>query len=70
MKEKVVIILEIVFILGAFLFYIIKEEIPELKRQYGSSDKIINTKRYQNMIEINIDNAFLVFELSPYCLKR
>lgn len=56
MKEKVVIILEIVFILGAFLFYIIKEEIPELKRQYGSSDKIINTKRYQNMIEINIDN--------------
>lgn len=57
MKKKIIIIiLEILLLLGLGIFYTIKEVIPDLKKQYGSSDKVLNTKRYKNMIEIIIDD--------------
>lgn len=57
MKKKIIIVvLEILLLLGLGIFYTIKEVIPDLKRQYGSSDKVVNAKRYENMIEIIVDD--------------
>ena len=55
-KEFIIVCLEILLLLGLGIFYTIKEVIPDLKRQYGSSDKVINANRYENMIEIIVDN--------------
>lgn len=56
MEKKIVVILEILIIAGAFLFYIFKEAIPEYKKSIGSSDRFINTEIYEKMYEFNIDN--------------
>lgn len=56
MKKKLLIILEILIIIGASLYYILKEVIPEYKSSIGSSDRFIKTSDYKNMIEFNIDN--------------
>jgi hypothetical protein len=56
MQKKIVIIFEILFILVAFTYYTIKVIVPEFKEKYGSSDVLINTNKYKNLIEINVDN--------------
>lgn len=56
MNNKVLIIGEILFIIGASIFYIIKEVVPDLKEEYGSSDRFIKTDYYKNMLEFKIDN--------------
>ena len=56
MEKKIVVILEILFIIGAFFFYTFKEVIPDYKKSIGSSDKFINTEVYNKMYEFNIDN--------------
>jgi hypothetical protein len=56
MQKKIVIIFEILFILVAFTYYTIKVLVPEFKEKYGSSDVLINTNKYKNLIEINVDN--------------
>ena len=56
MNRKTKIILEIIIVVGLFAWYTYKELIPELKKEYGSSDTFLNTNSYQNMIELNIDN--------------
>ncbi len=55
-ENKLLFILEIVLIVGGLLFFTFKEAIPEYKSNYGSSDKFINTTKYKNLIEINIDD--------------
>ena len=56
MQKKIVVIIEILFIILAFGYYIVFELIPEYKTKYGSSDKIFNTERYKNMIEFRVDD--------------
>ena len=56
MEKKLRIIFELVFILGAFVYFTIKLVIPDIKEQFGSSDRFINTSSYVNMFEVNIDN--------------
>ena len=56
MEKKIVVILEILIIVGLFIFYLITEVIPDYKKLIGSSDKFINTKVYDKMYEFNIDN--------------
>lgn len=56
MQKKIIIFLEIIFIFVAMFYYFIKEVVPEYRMKYGSSDTVINSSRYQNMIEFNIDN--------------
>lgn len=56
MEKKIVFILEILIIIGLFIFYIFKEVIPDYKKSIGSSDKFINSELYNKMFEFNIDN--------------
>jgi len=56
MSNKTKIFLEIIIVIGLFTWYTFQELIPELKKEYGSSDTFLNTNSYQNMIELNIDN--------------
>lgn len=37
-------------------WYIVTTSIPELKNRFGSSDKLLNTKNYSELIEFNINN--------------
>ena len=56
MKKKTVVILEVLILLISAVIYFYVEVLPDFKKSLGSSDKLINTKKYQNMIEFNIDN--------------
>lgn len=56
MKNKLIIIFEIIFIISAMAYYVVKELIPEYKRQFGSSDKIVNSEKCINIIEVKINN--------------
>jgi hypothetical protein len=56
MKNKVRLILEIAVVLIACVVYAIKVSLPELKESLGSSDTLISTTSYKNMLEFNIDN--------------
>lgn len=55
MEKKIIIILEIMFVLVAIGFYFFKELIPEYKTKFGSSDAFINPNKYESMVEINVD---------------
>ena len=56
MKNKLIIIFEIIFIISAMAYYVVKELIPDYKRQFGSSDKIVNSEKCINIIEVKINN--------------
>ncbi|MCI8459928.1 MAG: hypothetical protein HFE81_00895, partial [Bacilli bacterium] len=56
MEKKIFVVFEIVLIIGASLYYVFKEVIPEYKSSMGSSDRFIKTSEYKNMFEFNIDN--------------
>ena len=56
MNNKTKFLIELIIVIGLFVWYTYKELIPELKKEYGSSDTFLNTNSYQNMIELNIDN--------------
>lgn len=56
MEKKLIIIAEIVFVVIAIGYYTVKELIPDLKKQYGSSDKIVNPEKCTNIIEIKIND--------------
>lgn len=57
MDKKIVIIFEILFVVVAICYYVVKEMIPEYKNMYGSSDKIVNPEKMDNMIEIKVDDV-------------
>lgn len=56
MSKKILYFLEIFIIILASIYYIFKEVIPDYRKNIGSSDKMINTSIYKNMIEIKINN--------------
>ena len=56
MSHKTQVIIEIIIVIGLFVWYTFQELIPDLKTKYGSSDTFLNTNSYQSMIELNIDN--------------
>ena len=55
MKNKIVVLLEILLIGGALLYYTIFVMIPDYKKSLGSSDRFVKSRLYQNMVEIEID---------------
>lgn len=55
MKKKLVILFEILLIVAGFLYYTFWVMIPEYKASLGSSDGFIKSKKYQNMIEVVIN---------------
>ncbi len=55
MNKKILVLCEILFIIGASVFYFVKEVVPDLKEEFGSSDTLIKTDYYENMIELEID---------------
>lgn len=55
MNKKLVILLEIVLIIVGITYYVVKIGIPEYKASMGSSDPFINSKKYNNLIEIKIN---------------
>ena len=64
MEKKLIILVEIIFVIGAISYYTVKELIPDIKSKYGSSDKIVNPEKCTNIIEIkindNIDYMYLL----------
>lgn len=58
MKRKyLIMILEIVLISVALFYYVIKIMIPEYRASQGSSDTFIRSSKYQNMIEVVINET-------------
>lgn len=57
MEKKVVVVLEILAIIIAAVWYMIAEVIPEYKEKFGSSDKFIRTEKYSNMLEFQVDDG-------------
>ena len=65
MNEKTLrIVLEISIVIGFIIWYTFNTLIPELKEEYGSSDTLINTKQYKNMIEFNIDDTNFIMAIN------
>ena len=56
MEKKIIILVEILFVVAAISYYTVKELIPDIKSKYGSSDKIVNPEKCKNIIEIKIDD--------------
>lgn len=56
MSKKIVVILEILAVLVAFVLYGVFVVVPEYKNKLGSSDYFIKSKEYSNMIEFSIDD--------------
>ena len=57
MGKKIVVVLEILAIVVASIWYIVAEVIPEYKEKFGSSDKFIRPEEYSNMLEFQVDNG-------------
>ena len=56
MKEnKIKIIIEIIILVIAFTYLFIKETLPEIKKEFNGSGRIIDTNNYKNMFEFKID---------------
>ncbi len=55
-EEKILNILTIVIIIVLLGYYVITNSIPNYKKTFGSSDKIINTSDYANLIELNVND--------------
>ena len=54
-SDKIVAIIEVVVLLILMIGYFIKVCLPDIKKNIGSSDKIISYTNYLNMFEVNID---------------
>lgn len=57
MERKIVIIFEIIFVIAAMSFYTIRDLIPEYRQKIGSSDRLVNSKKCVNIIELKIDDT-------------
>ena len=55
-NKKLKILLEVIIMIGLTVYISMNNVIPELKRKFGSSDKLISYLNYSNMFEININN--------------
>ena len=59
--NKRIVLFEIVFIVVAIFFYTYKVLVPEVRNSFGSSDKILNTSRYEGMYYFVIDDVRFSF---------
>lgn len=59
MKKNFVIILEVLVIFFASLYYIVFVVLPEYRENKGSSDSFIQVEKYKNMFELSIDENIL-----------
>ena len=63
-SDKIVAIIEVIVLLISMIVYFIKVCLPDIKKNIGSSDRIISYTNYLNMFEVNIDGdvdfAFVV----------
>ena len=57
MEKKIIILLEILFVLGALGYYTVRELIPEYRESQGSSDAFLKVNEYQTMMEIEVDQS-------------
>ena len=64
MRNKAVILLEVIIVIIMFAWYISTTLIPELKQKFGSSDTFINSNLYNNMVELNIDDTNFILVLN------
>ena len=55
-EEKILNILTVIVIIILLGYYIITNSIPNYKKTFGSSDKLINTNNYVNLINMNVNN--------------
>ena len=55
-EEKLLNIITILIIIALLVYYLITNSIPEFKKTFGSSDKIIKTSEYENLVNVNINN--------------
>lgn len=55
MKEKFLVLFEVIAIFAVLIFYLVRVAIPEYQESLGSSDSFISSNKYQNMIEVRID---------------
>ena len=56
MKKYVTVIFEIILIIIMLIVITIKDVIPDVRSQYGSSDRILNPNKCVNMIEFKVDD--------------
>ena len=54
-SDKIVAIIEVIVLLISMIVYFIKVCLPDIKKNIGSSDRIISYTNYLNMFEVNID---------------
>ena len=64
MRNKAIILLEVIIVIIMFAWYISTTLIPELKQKFGSSDTFINSNLYNNMVELNIDDTNFILVLN------
>ena len=55
-EEKILNILTVIVVIILLGYYIITNSIPNYKKTFGSSDKLINTNNYVNLINMNVNN--------------
>ena len=55
-KDRLYFISEILIIIVAVILYFIYIGIPDFKKNFGSSDKFLNTNKYANMVEFKIND--------------
>ena len=55
-ETKLKFIIEVLFVVIGLIILTITTTVPDIKKQFGGSGKIINTKNYKNMVELNIDD--------------
>ena len=55
-EEKLLNIITILIIIALLVYYLITNSIPEFKKTFGSSDKIIKTSEYENLVNVNVNN--------------
>lgn len=62
--KKYELLIETIIVIIAIIVLVIVKEIPELKKELGSSDNIFNSKDVTKLIDVNIDNNIFGYELS------
>ncbi len=62
--EKYKVLIETIVVIVIIIVLVITKAIPDLKKDLGSSDHLINTEEVNKLIEININNNLFGYELS------
>ena len=55
--NKRMFLLEVIIIIAAIGIYSYKVLLPEIRERFGSSDKLLNTSRYENLYYVHVDEV-------------